>query len=286
MKRPLLVVTVGYIIGIVWGLYCKCSIALLYAIITICYMLRKLLDKKQKKLKLFSFKRYFRYIKMYLTFNTISVIIISSFISNIIIQHQNEKYDNLYSNISDVNLIGVIVSNCKIKEYTNVYKVRVENLNHNLKFKNTYLLLNIKNNENIKYGDKVEITGKYVQPKAQRNYKGFDYKEFLKTQKVYGTVNVSKAKIIDENCNNFIMMHSNNIFLKIKKNIENALPKDMSNLTLGIMLGYTDNIEEDVKQSFRDSNMAHVLAVSGMHITYITIGIMTAFKSIIRKKKK
>lgn len=286
MKRPLLVVVVGYIIGIVWGLYCNCSIALLYAIITVFYILLKLFSKPHKKLKLFSFKRYFRYIKIYLTFSVISGIIIFSLISNIIIQNQNKKYNNLYKNINEVNLTGVIVSNCKEKEYVNVYKIKVETLNDNTKFRNTYLLVNMKKNMHIKYGDRVEIKGKFIEPNVQRNYKGFDYKEFLKTQKIYGTIQVSKAKVIDENCNNFLMTYSNKVFLSIKQNIEKAFSKDMGNLMLGIMVGDTDNIDEDIMQTFRDSDMAHVLAVSGMHITYVILGTITMLKPMLRKKKK
>ena len=38
MQKPILIVTLGYIIGIIMGLYCKISIALLYPIVIIIYL--------------------------------------------------------------------------------------------------------------------------------------------------------------------------------------------------------------------------------------------------------
>ena len=40
MKRPILVATIGYIIGIIWGQYFKINIALLYFPIIAIYLLK------------------------------------------------------------------------------------------------------------------------------------------------------------------------------------------------------------------------------------------------------
>ena len=287
MKRPLLVVTVGYIMGIVWWLYCNCSIALLYAIIIPIYFLFNQFIKTKRKFKLFSFKRYSRYIKIFLKSSVIFSIIISSIISNLIVIKQNDKYDNLYCNKKDVILTGIVISNPTVKEYKTVYKLKVEALNGDLKYKNTYLLLNIKNNSNLylEYGEKIVIKGVFLEPKTKRNYNGFDYKNFLKTKKIYGTVNASKVKVLDKECLNLAYIISNKAFLYIKINVQNVFPEKISNLILGIMLGYTDELDEDIMQNFRDSNMAHLLAVSGMHISYIIFGIITICNPTIGKRK-
>ena len=58
-----------------------------------------------------------------------------------------------------------------------------------------------------------------------------------------------------------------------KNNIENTYGDKMSKIIMGIMLGYTDDIDDKTKQDFSNSNISHVLAVSGMHITYVILGI-------------
>ena len=260
----------------------------MYTILVLIYFIFKLFYKSHTKFKLFSPKRYFRYIKLILKFNVIITIIISSFISNIIILNLNSKYDNLYSNLkNNIQIEAIVVSNKTEKEYADVYKIKVNNVNANTKYKNTYLYLKVnkKLNTKIEYGDKIIITGKFQEPTGQRNYKGFNYKEYLKTLKIYGTVKASKIEIVEKDCANIILSYSNKAFLQIKQNIEKVFPEKECNLFLGIMLGYTDNIEEDIVQSFQDSNIAHILAVSGMHITYIIIGLMFVLKNRIGKRK-
>lgn len=285
LKRPLLVLAVGYIIGIVWGLYCNCSIALLYVILfPICYIIKVLLRSK-KQFKMFSIKRYFRYLKLILKFNVVLTIILSSLISNTIVKYQNKKYNSLYSKIEEVSAIGIIISNKKEKEYKNVYTLKVESLNENKKYKNTYLYLNINKSLNLEYGDKVCIKGEFVEPIGQRNYKGFNYKEFLKTQKVYGSIKASNTKVIKKECVNTVFLLSNKLFLHIKNNIKKILPKKYSDLLIAIMLGDSYELDENIKQNFREGNISHVLAISGMHITYICLGITSFFNVLFGKRK-
>ena len=78
MKRPILIATIGYIIGIIVGLYLKISIVLFYIPIAVIYFLIKKNKNENKKLKLFSIKRYLRYIKIYINSNVLLIIIISS----------------------------------------------------------------------------------------------------------------------------------------------------------------------------------------------------------------
>ncbi len=293
MKRPIVVITVGYIIGILMGLYCKISIVLIYFIILVIYSIIKLYKIKKpsikpNKLKLLSIKRYKRYVKLIITKNVIVVFFISSIVSNLLVIVLNNKYDNLYNNIeNEAKIIGTICSNKEEKEYRNKYKIKIETINNDIKYKNTYLILNISKDNKLEYGDKIEVNGEFIKPNTQRNYKGFNYKEYLKTIKVYGTLNSkSNAKVIKKRNLNVIFMKSNDVFLKIKDNIEKLYPKEKSSILLGIMLGYTENIDEDIKESFSNCNVSHILAVSGMHISYIILGISIVLKYIGKRKSK
>ena len=287
MKRPLLIVALGYIIGIVWGLYCNCSIALLYAIIFFLSNIIKTSFKSPKKFKMFSIKRYFRYIKIFLNFNVILTILVSSLISNSIVIYQNKKYNNLYSNVKDVNVKGVIVSNIEEREYKKTCKIKVESINDDERFKNTNLILNIKKSYNVKieYGDKVIVKGEYKVPSSQRNYKGFDYKQYLKTKKVYGIVDSTYVKTIDKSCVNSAFMYSNKYFVNIKYNLKRVFPDKYSNLLNAIILGDTIELDDNIESDFRDSSIAHILAISGIHITYIIFFVTKLLEIFLGKRK-
>ena len=283
-NRPIISVTLGYIIGIIMGLYCKTSIVFLYLSLIIIYLMFR--KERIYKFKLISFRRYFRYIKIIFTSKVLKIIIISSIISNCIVLYQNNKYENLYKGLENQELtaVGKVVSNKKEKDYKDVYKIKVENINGQSKFINTYVYLNVDKDVFLEYGEKLIFKGTFKEPETRRNYKGFDYKEYLKTLKIYGTVNLD-ALISIERAENSIFKISNNIFLKIKENVQANFSEQNANILLGITIGYTDGIDEEIKNDFSDSNISHILAISGMHVAYITICTQYVLDRLIGKRK-
>ena len=291
IKRPILIAVIGYIIGILWGLYIQISIVLFYFFIAAIYfcinnLKHKLKKKKKNKLKLLSIRRYFRYVKLIIKSNVIALIIFISIISNTIVIFQNKKYETLYKDNINVKVVGIIVSNKQQKEYKDVYKLRVLSVNNFKKYKNTYLYLKIDKNfsNKIEFGDKIEIQGEYLLPEKQRNYGGFDYSKYLKTLKIYGTINANKLEIKSKNEINPIFMISNNISIKIKQSIQNIVKKDIADIFQGLLLGDTSKIDEELQENFRISNISHILAVSGMHISYIILGVNLLLKKAVGKR--
>ena len=76
VKRPVLIAIIGYIIGIIMGLYFNFSIALFYIPIIVIYFFNKTLKISKKEFKLISLKRYFRYVKLIFNFKIIIILII------------------------------------------------------------------------------------------------------------------------------------------------------------------------------------------------------------------
>ena len=272
-NRPILVITIGYIIGIIMGLYCKINIALIFIII---YILKKLLHnkKKEKKFKLISIERYSRYFKIVFTKKVKYIIVVFAIISNTITINQNKKYDQYYD--KNVSKTGIVISNPIEKEYKYVYKV---------KLKDRQIYLNVKKDKKIKleYGDKIQFTGKFETPKERSNYRGFDYKEYLKTIGICGTVELEKCEILSKNNN--LRTCVNKIFLKVKNKIENNFPKDISDVFLGLVFGYNQTIDEDLKEQFNQSNITYILAVSGMHVAILVLAVKKIFEKISGKRE-
>ena len=283
MKRPILIATIGYIIGIIVGLYLKISIVLFYIPIAVIYFLIKKNKNENKKLKLFSIKRYLRYIKIYINSNVLLIIIISSIISNSITILESKKYEVMYKELSsteNIALVATVISNKEEKEYYNKYKVKTKYKNKDLRF-----YITVDKNKDIKYGDKIKLSGNYIQPESQRNYKGFDYSEYLKQLKIYGTIKCKNIKILKENDLNTIILLSNKIENDMESKAKRTLDKETSSIFLGIMLGKTQEIDETNKENFRNASMAHILAISGMHITYIIIGVNLTINKLLGKRK-
>lgn len=285
-NRPIVVATLGYMIGIIWGLCLKINIVLFYGLLFILLMIAKIIKKPKRQFKFISIQRILRYIKLILDFKSVIIIILISSISNFIVTNLNNKYEALYYKIEDVRCVAKVVSNGTIKEYKTTYKIRVEALNDSAKYKGTYLYLNVNNNLNVylKYGDNISLKGTFIEPVEATNYKGFDYSKYLRSQKVYGTVKLEKVYILEENTNNILLTISNNTFLKLKEVVQSNLPTEKANLLLGILFGYKDELSEELENKFKESNISHVLAVSGLHVSYIILVITNVLEKIQGKK--
>ena len=253
MNRPIFIILIGYIIGILWGLYLKISIVFFYIFLLILYYISNISKFKKKK--------FFHYIKILIKFNVLLLIIISSLISNIIIKFQTKKYQNLYHDGEELKIQVQIIDNKKEKQYYNRYKIKVLSS----KYKNTYLYMTTK--KNLEYGEILEIQGNFSEPSEARNYKGFNYKEYLKTLKIYGTIRVELVKKI--NIHKGILYYTNKLHLKIKDNLEKTYNSNSMPIVLGVLLGDTSEIDEETREDFSQSSISHVLAVSGLHVSYI-----------------
>lgn len=283
MKRPILIAVIGYIIGIIVGLYFKISIVSFYIPVIVTYFIYKFFKKqKTKKFQLLSIKRYLRYIKIYLNSKVIILLIISSIISNTIVIYQNKNYAKTYNNLSiqeNLNLTGIIISEKQEKQYYNKYKIKVNYNNQKLRF-----YITTKKDIELEYGDKITFSGSYTQPETQRNYKGFDYSEYLKQLKIYGTIRCEKVQVLSQKQANKFFQISNQISNKIILNTKKILKEETSSILLGLILGDKQDIDEEIEENFRNASMSHILAVSGMHVAYVILGINLIFKGLIGKR--
>ncbi len=275
-NRPIVVATFGYIIGIIWGLYFEKNIVFFYIFISIFLIVARFIKKPPKherKFKFISIHRIFRYLKLILDFKSLIIIILFSSISNFTVINLNNKYEKIYSSLENVSIIGTIVDNGTNNEYKTTYKIKVENLNGKSGAKGIYFYLDVSQNSKIdlKYGDYISIKGEYKAPSIATNYQGFDYSKHLRTLKIYGTVQAEQVQIIKENSNNILFTISNNIFIKMKNTIQENFPKEKANLLLGILVGYKEEIPEEMQENFKESNISHILAVSGLHVSYIIL---------------
>ncbi len=273
------------------GLYFKFSIVLLYIPIIAVYLVMKKIHIIQrnsmgrKKLKLLSGRRYFRYLKLIFNSKMFFCMIIFSIISNSIVIFQNQKYENYYKDGEEIMIQAIVISDVREKEYNYVYEIKI--LRDNNKYKNTYLYLKIskKATEKLKYGDIIEVNGNFIEVSSQRNYGGFQYKEYLKSLKIYGTIKANQLKVLSRNRFNDIFSLANQVSSMMKQKIDSSIEERHAAIIKGIIFGDGSDIEEEIQENFRISSISHILAVSGMHVSYLVIGMQLFLKSIIGKRK-
>lgn len=170
------------------------------------------------------------------------------------------------------------------KEYNKVYIIKIESGKY--KGKKFYLYVKKDENNKLKYGDLIKLRGEYITPSETRNYKGFNYRQYLKTKEIYGSIKANNnIKILEANKLNTFFILSNNIKNYIVNISNKTLPGRTSKLLVGILIGEKAQIEEDIIENFKISNLSHMLSVSGAHTSYIIIGLTYILsKSRISKK--
>ena len=250
IKRLICIASIGYILGIILRLYFS-SITFFIALVFIILLIKK--DKKIIILLLF---------------------VILSFIYVDILENEYNRIEN-----KQIEEKAVIISDIQEKEYKYIYEAKF--LKNNKK-----VLISIKKSQQIdkiNYGDLIYLEGKLEIPKIATNYKGFDYRQYLKTKKIQGIVIADNVKILKVKYKNNLIYQ---IQKKIKETIKEKLPDETGNLLLAILVGDKKDLSEQIQINFKNSNLSHMLAVSGAHVSYIIVGLTYITQNLIMGKRK
>lgn len=133
-------------------------------------------------------------------------------------------------------------------------------------------------------GRRVSFTGEFSVPQGRRNPLCFDYRLYLKSRGINTICATNRFKLKGGKTVRPLL----NILSVSKARFYNAvspyLPEDSFSMLAGIMFGETFYMDEDVYGEFRSNGIAHVLAVSGLHVNLAYEAISRLFKGKRNKK--
>lgn len=263
MKRKILFITITYIIGILWGLYFNINIVLFLCMIIVIIIL--LLKRK-----------FFMVVLLV-------VVLISEFRSNSI----KKIYDNVYFENDQVIVTGEV-----IKKYENndsnyeKYLIKISTIDGKRDYKNFHLYMYMQDkNESLIVGEFIKVEGTFYEGNESRNFNGFNYNEYLRTEKIIGIIKEKDVQIIDLKKHMFFHNLLDNLRKNVKEKIYKMLPQKEANLCIALILGNKDLINDEITEYFSKSLLTYILAISGMHISYI-ISFFSLLLEKLGKNKK
>lgn len=113
---------------------------------------------------------------------SIIIFILCVLLSSIYTSIQNQEYEKKNNQMQrSENYVGIIESNPVAKEYSTQYLLRVKKVEK--ESSNILVYIRVKGKNNLEYGDEISFIGEYDQPDGARNDKGFDYKQYLKSNR-------------------------------------------------------------------------------------------------------
>lgn len=114
----------------------------------------------------------------------------------------------------------------------------------------------------------LEVEAEVSLPAGQRNFKGFDYQAYLKTQGIYRTVKISAIKKI-------VPIQSWNVFDWLSSWRRQALvyvktnfPAPMSHYMTGLLFGELDSDFDQMSDLYSSLGIIHLFALSGMQVGF------------------
>lgn len=131
-------------------------------------------------------------------------------------------------------------------------------------------LLYISRYPTYEYGDFLAVNG---EPLAPPQFDDFDYRGYLAHQGIHTTVFYPDIEVIDTNQGNLFLSWIYSLRLNLSGSLAEILPEPQSSLAQGIILGIRGNITPEISDDFARSGTAHILAISGLHLS-IMAGIM------------
>lgn len=275
MKRPIIIILISYIIGILGGLYTNSIAFFCFTIIlAMClWDIRKINNK------------YFRFLRRFLKRYTELLILISMTFGFLYTNILEQKYDTIYEAKGEIEEHCIVIAEKEPKEYKDLYKVKIVNSKNSAR-NGTKLYIRVNKKANIEVGDMLLINGTYLEPDVARNERGFNYKEYLKTLEIYGTVEINHYKVIKKGRINKLILYTARLKEILKSNISKVIKKaENKNLLIAMILGDTEDLSEELKTDFLNSNLYHILSVSGGQVSNIIIGITILFRLLKIHKK-
>lgn len=219
-------------------------------------------------------------------------------------------YDKVYElDGANENFEAIILGKKSETDYKATYIIKIKQINESQKYNSQSseiteqkeseknadtqifvckkFLLDVKKKDyskELKYGDIITFNGVYNKPNVQRNYGGYDYSLYLKTQNIYGTFDGSQIELKSKNKGSFIQRGIISFKEYIKGILKENLGEDEAELCIGLVIGDRTNLAEDIQEDFKTSNLTHMLAVSGSHFVYIILAVTYINKFLKRKR--
>ena len=266
----MLIFTINVILGICLGLYLKnIALFLIISYFLIYFFYKKILCKliihieyKEKLLKYDKAILFGIFICVFFYFYAIFT-------------------DYQYISIKEGNYQGSakVVSFKVEKKYKNKYIVKTLKSSSLLNGKKfiIYLDKSIK----LNYGDIIYFNGTIEKVSGRRNSKGVDYARNLRQSKIYGILNIEKCIKVNEERNFFVSLYKYKY--KLETDLFKIFSRDKAGFLNGILLGDKNYISEEINESFKNSNLSHIIAISGMHVVYVNLRCRIYFKKNHKK---
>ena len=123
----------------------------------------------------------------------------------------------------------------------------------------------------------IGLEGKLSEPEGQRNFGGFDYQAYLKTQGIYQILTIKSIQSLQKVSSWDVGENLSSLRRKAVVWIKTHFPDPMRNYMTGLLLGHLDTDFEEMNELYSSLGIIHLFALSGMQVGFF----MDGFKKLL-----
>lgn len=199
--------------------------------------------------------------------------------------------DNIYE-LRDCS--AVVMGNVdKIESNTYGFNLYLKNVNITAKdkeFRTENILVTLSEKPEVKIGNKVSFKGKIIQLENAANKGNFDTKNYYMSLGIYVKASCNRIEIVESDYS-IVKDGLYNLREKIALKLENicrgntgllSVINEKNGIISAIILGDRTDLDKEIKELYSASGIAHILAISGLHISFIGITVYNLLRKRFR----
>ena len=173
------------------------------------------------------------------------------------------------------------VQRCQETEYSlSVYlkQVFLTNQSEKIPIRNLRVFLKEDIKENLKTGMVIQVSGELERVSAPRNPGEFDSQQYYACQKIYYFM---KDAVIQKTSRSY--SRYGQFLTELRRQIMEIFEKTAGNdagIYQAMLLGEKSGLDEETKMRYQMAGMIHILAISGLHISVLGMGLFSLLKKL------
>ncbi|MDD2261243.1 MAG: ComEC/Rec2 family competence protein, partial [Clostridia bacterium] len=173
--------------------------------------------------------------------------------------------NNIHNDKKSIRIIGYVKNLNEINEKELKFTINcTDGFNYNV------VLSDINDNSSINTGDIYIIEGKLYKPQKATNKGQFDYQKYCYSKNVTATI-YSDYENITNIGKKTILYKIGILRNKAVKRASMNLSKQEKNISVALITGGSEHIDNEIDLLFRKSGLSHLLSISGTHFSILIL---------------
>ena len=184
----------------------------------------------------------------------------------------DERHLQFYNDREVVEIEGMVATEPEPRDLTSMFELSASGvqMDGETKVISGKALVRVPRSHEYHYGDMLKVTAKLETPPQLDD---FDYKGYLARQGIYSIINYPRIEVLDTGKGFKPLAWIYSLRNRASQSLSLALPEPQGSLAQGIFLGLRGTIPYSLQEAFSRTGTAHLLAISGLHLSII-IGIL------------